>query len=306
MSLSFNNVGINLTETKIQVVEIINKGDKFFVENIDEEFFPEILNFEDREGKIIDILQASFNEILLRNKFQSTNVSITLPPKEFKVFQIPLEKRLSQQDKSKYLKWEFERLFPYASAENFILKYFTIKEDAEKNSHEICAFALREKILITLNKFFLRNNLILKRVDHANLATINVLKGSKSTNGTTSLNAYLGEKSLSLIFTKKFFPLFVKTIEFDSISEIPERLSSTMEATETFGLNKYDFMDGFIAGELISGSLLNQLKEKLDITLKKLNPFASLDMAEHLKSSPFFTEKYNSFASACGIALRLD
>ncbi len=52
MSLSFNNVGININETKIQVVELNNNGDEFRVENIDEEYFPELLNFDDKEGKI--------------------------------------------------------------------------------------------------------------------------------------------------------------------------------------------------------------------------------------------------------------
>ncbi len=306
MSLSFNNVGFNLSETKIQVVEIVNSGDQFFAENIDEEHFSEVLDFRAKEGKIIDILQASLNELLLRNKFKSSNVSVALPPKLFKVFQIPLEKRLAQQDVKKYLKWEFERLFPAYSSENFSIKFFTIKEEPEKNSKHISVFAVSRNILLALNKFFARNNFVLRHVDHAHIATLNILRASHTSNSQTVLNAYLGENSISLLFTKENFPLLARAFEFDSVSEIPEILKSIFDSLETFGLNKYDFLDGFISGEFVSESLLKQLKEELDVTLKKLNPFSTLNVAEHLKASSFFNEKYNSLTAACGIALRLD
>lgn len=305
MSLSFNNVGININETKIQVVELNNNGDEFKVENIDEEYFPELLNFDDKEGKIIDILQSSFNEILLRNEFKSNTVSLALPPIEFKVFQIPLEKRLSRQDKEKYLKWEFARLFPYASADNFVIKYFTAKEDSEKNSEEICAFAVKGNLLRALNKFFALNKMTLKYADHAHLAALNVLRAERFLNSNSTLNVYLGSKSLSIIFAHKCVPVSVKTIEFNNVAEIPERFKSVIEITESLGLNKYEFSDGFISGEAVSDTLLMQLKEDNDITLKKINPFSGIKVADRLKDSAFVTEKYNSFTAACGMALRL-
>ena len=53
MSLSFNDVGINLSGAKIQVVEVANEGDKFYINRIDEEFFSELLDFNFKEAKIM-------------------------------------------------------------------------------------------------------------------------------------------------------------------------------------------------------------------------------------------------------------
>ena len=86
MSLSFNNVGINLSGAKIQVVEVANEGDKFYINRVDEEFFSELLDFNFKEAKIIEILQQAFNEILLRGEFLGKNVTVALPPEIFKTY----------------------------------------------------------------------------------------------------------------------------------------------------------------------------------------------------------------------------
>ncbi len=305
MPTAFNTLGINLNETKIQIVEILNEGNKFFAENIDEEYFEEVLNFNEKEGKIIELLQSAFNEILLRTKLKSEKVFVALPPKVFKVFQIPLEKRLSQQDKNKYLVWEFKQLFPYLTHENYVLKYFPVNTNNLSNSNDVCVFALNKNLPKALEKFLTRNNLFLKSVDNAHIASLNILQGTPW-NNSTQLNVYVGEKFLSLIFMRENSILLIKTIEYENVSEIPSKIEEALKVTELFGLNRYDFSEGFISGELTPETLLTRLKEELDITLKKLNPFSSLQVREGLQNSPFVTEKYNSLTSACGIALRLE
>ncbi|MEW6703168.1 MAG: hypothetical protein AB1298_10700, partial [Bacteroidota bacterium] len=58
-----NHVGINLTESKLQLVEICYKEDSFFLENVDQSVLNEILTPSLAENKIINALQNSFDKI---------------------------------------------------------------------------------------------------------------------------------------------------------------------------------------------------------------------------------------------------
>ena len=86
MTFLTNQVGVNLTEDKIQLVEIVKKENKLFLENADEEFFEESIFENTKEAKYIHILQNAFNEIVLRNPLISTKISFTLPTNYFYVF----------------------------------------------------------------------------------------------------------------------------------------------------------------------------------------------------------------------------
>jgi len=61
MALYHNHVGLHISKSKLQLVEVINKNNNFILGNVDEEYFPEFLSFEDRESKIISILQSAFD-----------------------------------------------------------------------------------------------------------------------------------------------------------------------------------------------------------------------------------------------------
>jgi len=306
MSLSFNNVGINLSGAKIQVVEVANEGDKFYINRIDEEFFSELLDFNFKEAKIIEILQQAFNEILLRGEFLGKNVTVALPPEIFKIFNIPSDARLSQADFLSQLKWEFSKLFPYENADDFLLRSLKLRENSENKSVELSVLALKREIIKTLAKFFSINNLNIIAIDCAPLAALNVFRTSAANVPDSFLAVFLSSKSLSGIFVKDRKPIFINTLPLKNIGEAKIRLNSIFESASSVGLNKSDYLQGFIFGEGVSNTLLSTLNEALETSLVAVNPFSFLPVAEHVNSSPLYTEKYNSFTAACGIALRLD
>jgi len=80
-----NQVGINISNTSIQLVEISNKQSKVYLENVDEEFFEESLDLNLKEPKFIHILQNAYNEIILRKPLLTSKVLISLPINFFKI-----------------------------------------------------------------------------------------------------------------------------------------------------------------------------------------------------------------------------
>ncbi len=46
MSILTNQLGLSLSESKIQLVEIVNKENSVYLENVDEEYFEEPIDTE--------------------------------------------------------------------------------------------------------------------------------------------------------------------------------------------------------------------------------------------------------------------
>jgi Tfp pilus assembly PilM family ATPase len=112
MSLYKNHAGFQISNSKLRLVEVCNKGDIFSLENVDEEFFFDFLNFNDKETKLISILQNAFNEITLRNQLTSNIVSFTLPSNLFTILDIPYDDALTKKDLQEHINWELSLLMP--------------------------------------------------------------------------------------------------------------------------------------------------------------------------------------------------
>ena len=111
MSVITNQLGLNITEEKLQLVELNYTGNSCYLENIDEEYFEELISSETKEAKFIYILQNAFNEIILRNPINANKVSVSLPLSFFNTFEIPAEQNLTGSDFDEYLEWEFQNYF---------------------------------------------------------------------------------------------------------------------------------------------------------------------------------------------------
>ena len=89
MFSNLNHVGFNITQSKLQLVEVVNESSKYCLENVDEHIFEEKLNFNLAELKLISILQTSLNSLSNRISLKSKNISFSLPLSEFQMFEIP-------------------------------------------------------------------------------------------------------------------------------------------------------------------------------------------------------------------------
>lgn len=305
MSLSFKNAGINITSEKLQIIEVLGENEKFVVENIDEEFFGEILNFNDKEPKIINILQNAFDEINLRHKLIAADVSFTLPPNKFKIFEIPFEVSLTKKDLRRHIRWEFNQLFPGEEENAFLIREIKIVNNNLRTDPMLIIVAVRKNYLQILHKFSLRNKLNLRFIDHAHLAASNVLRGIKKKDSEVNFSLYISDKSFSVVLLDDNYPIYFKNYSVDNILQVIEKLKTAVEVIEKLGIPMSTEKRGYIAGDNITDTFLQQIKEELDITFIKINPFSVIKVKHELEESELYALKYNAFTAALGISLRL-
>src|SRR3989337_2859291 len=124
-----NHAGFTLSGSKLQVVEITNQDEQFFLENVDEAYFNEPLNFEkDKETQISALLQGAFNELIIRKALKSNSVSFTLPFELFYTAQLPYDNTLLHQDIIDEFRWELSVLYPFAQVKDLVIQYIEIEK----------------------------------------------------------------------------------------------------------------------------------------------------------------------------------
>ena len=306
MSFFRSHAGINITGDKIQIVEIDYREKDppaeqagFYVENVDEEFFAEFLDLSFSETKIINILQNTFNELLLRRPLETNNVSFSFPHNFFKIFQLPIDSGVTSTDLRDHLKWEVSLLYPDFDPDSFIIRHIENVDESNKKVKQAVVFAALKRYLKVIHKFCVRNNLILKFIDNSHIAA-DVFLMNKSIDSTVA-SILLDEKLFSISILKNQQLIFFKTFQIDSIAEFLNKLKEENDAFE-----KHEVQGSlYISGNFISENLLNKLHEETGCEYLLLNPFEKLKVSPSLDGSEFLNKRPYSFTSAAGIALRL-
>lgn len=305
MSFFRNHAGFNITGAKLQLVEVDYKESDtsaepagFYLENVDEEFFTEFWDSNFTETKIINILQNAFNEIVLRKPLQTNFISFSLPNNFFKIFQLPVEAKITDSDLREHLKWEVSVLYPDYDSESFIIRHIENYNGEDKKVKQAVVFAVLKKYLKIVHKFSVRNNLILKFADNAHVAADTFLLNK------SAVSILLDEKTFSISVLKNNNLQFFKTYKINSVTEVPAILK---EEINSFPIIKSGIGNNLIymSGDFVSESLLNKLGEVTGYKFLLLNPFEKLKIPSSLKTSDFINDKSHTFSSAAGMALRL-
>jgi len=105
MSFFYNHCGISISESKLQLVEVKYSDNNFIIENVEEEYFNEFLDFNFKETKFISILQSAFNNIIFRKPINAEYISFSLPLELFYINKIPIESTYSPKEQIEYYKW---------------------------------------------------------------------------------------------------------------------------------------------------------------------------------------------------------
>ncbi len=303
MSILTNQVGINISENSLQLVEISKKFGKVYLENVDEEFFDETLEENQKETKFIHILQNAFNEIILRTPLKTSKVLISLPLSFFKIFEIPIDKNLTQNDLNEYLLWEFNKLFPsFNKFDSNIQKVF-LDTPTYQPYKRVSVFALNKEILKRLFKFCVRNNLHLKAVDNCHNSSNGILK--YYANKLNGISIYLENKKASAMVFSNNKLIFSKINNFTSIPETLTFLDKVQNEVESRNLSKSKSEQLFLLGSSVNNELLNQIKDTFSISPVTVEGFSELKLdITHLERSKWNNSK-TKFNPALGMALRL-
>lgn len=300
-----NHAGINLTNSKMQLVEVNYSGEEFTIENADEEYFSEFLDFNAKETKVMATLQSAFDELMMRRPLKSKLISFTLPHNFFLIARLPYESTLVQSDMLEEFKWELSVLFPKTSKDEIVAQSIKL-EDYRKSAPSAIVIATYRKYLKLLNNFCTKNGLKLKYVDNVHIASDRIISLINSfSDREIVLSTYVTGEYLSVAFLFKGKPVYFNIVPLANAGEILPCLSKELEAGKSMKINPSSISKAFIAGENIPDSLLERAKSSLNISFSRFNPFEELKANPELFESRAFTERANSFSPAAGIAFRL-
>ncbi|PJA98901.1 MAG: hypothetical protein CO128_05185 [Ignavibacteriales bacterium CG_4_9_14_3_um_filter_30_11] len=300
-----NHAGFSISNSKLQVVEINCTNNHFFLKNVDEAFFNEVIDFKnDKETKIGSLLQSAFDEIVLKNPLETKFSSFTLPQELFYITQIPYDNTLLHDDLTEELKWELSVLYPQAPTNDLLIQYIEIEKNKLVDYNTVLVVGLNRRYLKIIKNFCYQNNLKLIYTDNLFLAAeraLNVITSSKVIGLT--LSAYYSSNILSLIFSYERKPFLFKSIRVNNVSEIPAKIVKEIN-TKDKKIAPDQIDTAYISGENLSPALINSIKDVTTIDFIQYNPFEKLTPEPDIYNNPFFGERYNSFTSAAGIAMR--
>jgi Tfp pilus assembly PilM family ATPase len=303
MSAITNQLGLNITEEKLQLVELNYTENSCYLENIDEEYFEELITADTKEAKFIYILQNAFNEIILRNPINSIKVSVSLPLSFFNTFEIPAEQNLTSTDFDEYLEWEFSKLYPGLFKESFTIQSHVAATNKNNENLNAFVYIISKSTLKIIHKFCVRNNLQLKNVDNSHIASTAFLQLKQTEE--KQLSIFIDNHRISIILYSGNKFLYYKQKEHKSISEIPLLAKDIYDEIKERYL-KFDNPTTFILfGNIHSEKLKDDLEKTLELTAQTINPFEKIKTATGFSDNKFYKESPLKFSSATGMALRL-
>lgn len=306
MALYQNHVGLHISAAKLQLVEVINNNNNFILGNVDEEYFPEILSFEDRESKIISILQSALDQLLLRKPIKSSSVSFSLPNTLFKTFDIPFDKSLIKDDLVEHLNWELSVLYPESKGEEYSIQNIKITDGDYREGNNAIVFALNKTTLKTLTKFCLRNNLHIKFVDHEHMSANSIIFLEQNKNKDSLFcSIYLDDTYFSTMLLHKFRPIYFRSIKFRDPNELLTVADNELKKIKSLVGNLSQISKSYLHGSVYSQNILEQINLLSDLDFYYANPFELIQIEEPIKDAKTIKEKYNLFCAAAGVAYRL-
>lgn len=300
-----NHAGINLTDTKLQLVEINYKNESFFLENIDQIFHAEHFSPDIKEENTLNILQQALAKINKKKGIVSKHISFSLPNNFFKIFEVPYDDSLVKKDLLDHFKWELSILYPQSKPEDHLIQHIEVDKCSVRNEKRAIVFAIDKCYVMTLNKFCEQNGFQLKFVDNVHLASNAFLYLEKPLiDNEISLSIYIDQAFSSISAIEGVFPFYFKVINH-SFTNIFEELTSTVNKLDEFNLSLKDFKRVLLYGQDITEEFENKLKNLFGLPLKKVNPFEKLKAEDQITANPFYKIKFNSFTAATGVAIRI-
>jgi len=306
MALYHNHVGLHISKSKLQLVEVINKKNNFILENVDEEYFPEFLSFEDRESKIISILQSALDELFLRKPVKSSAVSFSLPNTSFKTFDIPFDKSLAKDDLVEHLKWELSVLYPESNVEKYSIQNIKITDGDYREGNNAIVFALEKTTLKILHKFSQRNNLHIKFIDHEHMAANSIIFLEQDKNKESLFSSiYFGDNYFSIMLLHKFRPIYFRSRKFQNPNELLTAADNELNTIKSLVGDLSHISKSYLHGSVYSKNILEQINLLSDLEFNYANPFELIKIEGPIKGAEIIKEKYNLFCAAAGVAYRL-
>lgn len=302
-----NQAGLSFTNLKLRIVELTNDDEGFIVENVDEVYFSEPLNFEkDKETKIFSVLQNAYNELLIKKQAEYTSISMALPFEFFHIMHVPYDNSLLNEDLIEQFRWEFSVNYPYLNTRDLVIQYYEMEKNNFLDFNSAIVLGIPRRYLHFVFGFCEKNNLLLKVVDNSHFATERALSlNHQLEQKGLVLSLYLADKFVSVMFIYKGKPVHCKFLQISNAAQIISVIQDEIKNSEYINGDKESIDAAFLSGDDISDTIAGALSEKTGISFIKFNPFEKLPFNPELLKNKNYIENYNSYCAAAGIAYRL-
>jgi Tfp pilus assembly PilM family ATPase len=297
-------VGINLTASKLQFVEIEKEPDQLKVFNLGQTFIspPIVYNVKD-EAVIQQQLQTSFDELKIRNPISSNNASFTLPPELFITIQLPYEANLTQKEIREEFNWEISQLFPFISVEELAIKFYELDGSFLPGKNNALVVALNKSFLMLIKNFCLKNNLTPKLVDNASITANNFINNYlENDNKSATINIFNSKNSITFFINISSKPAYVKI--FPKQDDYINKLIGEISRDNFRDVVNNSFKSAILSGEELDGELLAEIGRGTELVFEKFNPFEVVKFRPELRKDEITSDQFSSFTSAIGIASR--
>jgi Tfp pilus assembly PilM family ATPase len=297
-------VGINLTASKLQFVEIEKESDQLKVFNLGQTFIspPIVYNVKD-EAVIQQQLQTSFDELKIRNPISSNNASFTLPPELFITIQLPYEANLTQKEIREEFNWEISQLFPFISVEELAIKFYELDGSFLPGKNNALVVALNKSFLMLIKNFCLKNNLTPKLVDNASITANNFINNYlENDNKSAMINIFNSKNSITFFINISSKPAYVKI--FPKQDDYINKLIGEISRDNFRDVVNNSFKSAILSGEELDGELLAEIGRGTELVFEKFNPFEVVKFRPELRKDEITSDQFSSFTSAIGIASR--
>ena len=301
MSILTNQLGIGLTENKIQLVEIVNKENSVCLENVDEEYFEEPIDSNTKEAKFIHILQNAFNEIILRKPVSSSKISFGLPPHYFKIFELPVDKNLTKNDVNDYIKWEISKLFPSYNT-TFSFQKIVLSTPNYEQCKKILIFAIDQNFLKRIHKFCTRNNLKLQFIDNLHIASSSLIFSNNDLKNY--LSVFIEDNNISSFLFSEENLLFARSDKYKFVPEISEMINEVLDKIISNKIiNSVDTI--ILFGNSVTQELCNEVSTITEINVERVNPFNKIKISDRMLENKYVSDLAEKFSAPAAISFRI-
>ncbi len=303
----FIHAGLNVSGTKLQLVEVLGSPEGVRLDNLNEVFFAEPIDYKsDNETKILSRLQTAFDEFRFKKPVKSKTLSFSLPLEMFYISQLPFDNTLLHRDNMEEFKWEFSVMYPFLIPDELIFQYLEVEKNMIFTKNTALVYAIERKYLKMLEKFCETNDLKLGYIDNAHLASERALAISDSfIKRGLRLSVYVADKKLSIILSLDGKTISQKVHNLGNQNNIRQIIEDDLSPSLSKNIKKGLVQAAYITGESVTDLLVENLTEKTGITFISFNPFDKLTTTPKILESTLYSQQFNSFSSAAGIAYRI-
>lgn len=303
MAVISSQSGINLTSSKLQLIEIGWIDDEIVVENADEELLQQRTDKKLSEQDLISLIQSAYDKIVARHPLKSRTVSFTLPTHLFEIAEIPIDDLLTKEDLAAHLNWEFSVLYPSKDPSELLLRYFEIGAYDYPNSKKILAAAIEKKILSAIHKFCISNKLNLRLVDNVHFAANLLIRPEAGVNNYVSL--YSDDDTLTMMIFEKGKPKSFEILDTVPMAGLSAKIINMYEKFYRTGIEPGGLKNIFVSGETFSDETVEMLDRGLNYCIRRMAPFGNLKASPLLFNKALIVSKFHAFAAPIGIAARI-